>query len=334
MTATSRPIGSSTSCAMSWGCWTGSAARKLRCWPATISAHRSPHGAALIRPDIFHKLALMSASFPGPAGHLAATATRAVDPCRTRGTRLASQALSVVLLDTAGEYGDAGLPPGSPCLPAGLPSTTRAPTGPETGPSGWRPGAPKSWPGCRPTTSWTATGRWRRRWRRRCPAKRKQPRAAGCRMQSSRSMHGNTSATVFRAGCNGIGAGRAGGSTGSTSCSPGRRIEVPACFISGAADWGIYQAPGALEAMEERAADWAGTWLVDGAGHWVQQEQPDAVSARLLAFVRRAMPVRAWAPACGIAGLNCSHATIFGPLLWGKSPNDSETPSATAQLRW
>ena len=64
----------------------------------------------------------------------------------------------------------------------------------------------------------------------------------------------------------------------------GRRIEVPACFISGSADWGIYQAPGALEAMEERAADWAGTWLVDGAGHWVQQEQPDAVSARLTAF--------------------------------------------------
>ena len=30
--------------------------------------------------------------------------------------------------------------------------------------------------------------------------------------------------------------------------------------------------------MEERAADWAGTWLVDGAGHWVQQEQSDAVS--------------------------------------------------------
>ena len=64
----------------------------------------------------------------------------------------------------------------------------------------------------------------------------------------------------------------------------GRRIEVPACFIAGAADWGIYQTPGTLEAMEERAADWAGTRLVDGAGHWVQQEQPDAVSGRLLAF--------------------------------------------------
>ena len=36
--------------------------------------------------------------------------------------------------------------------------------------------------------------------------------------------------------------------------------------------------------FHHKSADWAGTWLVDGAGHWVQQEQPDAVSARLLAF--------------------------------------------------
>ncbi len=64
----------------------------------------------------------------------------------------------------------------------------------------------------------------------------------------------------------------------------GRRFELPACFISGTADWGVYQTPGALEAMEARAAAWAGTWLVEGAGHWVQQEQAEAVSARLMAF--------------------------------------------------
>ena len=64
----------------------------------------------------------------------------------------------------------------------------------------------------------------------------------------------------------------------------GRHIEVPACFVAGAADWGVYQSPGALEAMEERALACAGTWLVPGAGHWVQQEQAEAVSARLMAF--------------------------------------------------
>jgi len=29
-----------------------------------------------------------------------------------------------------------------------------------------------------------------------------------------------------------------------------------------------------------------GFHLLDGAGHWVQQEQPEQVSTRLLAFVR------------------------------------------------
>ena len=63
----------------------------------------------------------------------------------------------------------------------------------------------------------------------------------------------------------------------------GRRIEVPATFIAGAQDWGWAQVPGALEAMETRAtADWRGTHLVDGAGHWVQQEQPEAVVDLLL----------------------------------------------------
>lgn len=62
----------------------------------------------------------------------------------------------------------------------------------------------------------------------------------------------------------------------------GRRIEVPACFIGGARDWGVQQAPGALARMEQEAcADWRGTHLVAGAGHWVQQERPEAVVALL-----------------------------------------------------
>jgi pimeloyl-ACP methyl ester carboxylesterase len=31
---------------------------------------------------------------------------------------------------------------------------------------------------------------------------------------------------------------------------------------------------------------WRGAHLVDGAGHWVQQEQPDDVTRLLLQFVR------------------------------------------------
>jgi pimeloyl-ACP methyl ester carboxylesterase len=66
----------------------------------------------------------------------------------------------------------------------------------------------------------------------------------------------------------------------------GRRIEVPVCFISGASDWGTRQRPGALERMEtEACADYHGTFLVPGAGHWVQQEQPQAVIGRVQEFM-------------------------------------------------
>ena len=67
----------------------------------------------------------------------------------------------------------------------------------------------------------------------------------------------------------------------------GRRIEVPGLFIAGRQDWGVFQVPGAYEGMQTRAlADLRGCHLVDGAGHWVQQEQPQAVTAALLDFLR------------------------------------------------
>jgi pimeloyl-ACP methyl ester carboxylesterase len=67
----------------------------------------------------------------------------------------------------------------------------------------------------------------------------------------------------------------------------GRTIDVPACFIAGKRDWGVYQTPGALERMASTACTtWRGTHLVDGAGHWVQQEQPKDVVRLLLEFLR------------------------------------------------
>jgi pimeloyl-ACP methyl ester carboxylesterase len=67
----------------------------------------------------------------------------------------------------------------------------------------------------------------------------------------------------------------------------GRTIDVPACFIGGASDWGVYQRPGRLEHMQRVACTrMRGIHLVDGAGHWVQQEQPEAVSGLLIQFLR------------------------------------------------
>lgn len=67
----------------------------------------------------------------------------------------------------------------------------------------------------------------------------------------------------------------------------GRRIEVPACFIAGDRDWGVHQAPGAFEAMRDRGcADLRGCHLIEGAGHWVPQERPDEVGRMLIGFLR------------------------------------------------
>jgi pimeloyl-ACP methyl ester carboxylesterase len=68
----------------------------------------------------------------------------------------------------------------------------------------------------------------------------------------------------------------------------GRSIDVPSCFIAGRSDWGIHQKPGDFEAMQASACTaMLGCHLVDGAGHWVQQEQPEKVSRLLLDFLRR-----------------------------------------------
>ena len=67
----------------------------------------------------------------------------------------------------------------------------------------------------------------------------------------------------------------------------GRSIDVPSMFIAGAADWGVYQKPGDFERMQGTACtQMRGCHLVPGAGHWVQQEQPEKTAALLLDFLR------------------------------------------------
>jgi pimeloyl-ACP methyl ester carboxylesterase len=66
----------------------------------------------------------------------------------------------------------------------------------------------------------------------------------------------------------------------------GRTIDVPSAFIAGKSDWGVYQSPGALERMQSSACTrMSGVHLIDGAGHWVQQEQAGAVSRLLQEFL-------------------------------------------------
>jgi pimeloyl-ACP methyl ester carboxylesterase len=67
----------------------------------------------------------------------------------------------------------------------------------------------------------------------------------------------------------------------------GRTIDVPSLFVSGKSDWGVYQRAGSLDGMKRACTKFEGVELLDGAGHWVQQEQATAVADRLIRFLRR-----------------------------------------------
>ena len=68
----------------------------------------------------------------------------------------------------------------------------------------------------------------------------------------------------------------------------GRTIDVPSAFIAGKSDWGPYQRAGAVETMRTKACTQM-RWVqfLDGAGHWVQQEQHEAVTRLLLEFLHQ-----------------------------------------------
>ena len=71
----------------------------------------------------------------------------------------------------------------------------------------------------------------------------------------------------------------------------GRTIDVPSMFIGGTSDWGVYQTAGAAESMQKTACTrMVGFHLVDGAGHWVQQEQPGKVTELLTKFLQDQPP--------------------------------------------
>jgi len=66
----------------------------------------------------------------------------------------------------------------------------------------------------------------------------------------------------------------------------GQAITVPSAFIGGAADWGVLQTPGAFEKMQGiGCTDLRMCELIPDAGHWVQQEQAEAVNRCLLRFL-------------------------------------------------
>ena len=82
---------------------------------------------------------------------------------------------------------------------------------------------------------------------------------------------------------------RSGGSVGNRQnleLFSGMKIKKPAMFVAGKQDWGIFQRPGAVTKMKNGTCTNMGAiQLVDNAGHWVQQEQPESVITLLLDFL-------------------------------------------------
>ena len=68
----------------------------------------------------------------------------------------------------------------------------------------------------------------------------------------------------------------------------GATIAQPALFIAGNIDAIITGSLGryALEELENVVPKLEGKVLIEGAGHWVQQERPDEVNAALISFAR------------------------------------------------
>ncbi len=99
--------------------------------------------------------------------------------------------------------------------------------------------------------------------------------------------------TGFQGGLQWYRCGTSGAFTAELETWSGRSIDVPSCFISGRQDWGTYQRPGVFEIMQSAACSrMLAAYLIGDAGHWVQQEQPGQVSRLLTTFLREAAASR------------------------------------------
>jgi len=114
---------------------------------------------------------------------------------------------------------------------------------------------------------------------------------SGCKWlpdEELRVYSGEYGRTGFQGGLEGYRVGSSGRFAAELQMFSGRTIDVPSLFIGGKSDWGVYQNPGALERMQKTVCTrMLGVHLVDGAGHWVQQEQPEAVSRLLVEFLQQ-----------------------------------------------
>jgi pimeloyl-ACP methyl ester carboxylesterase len=123
------------------------------------------------------------------------------------------------------------------------------------------------------------------------PAMPSAAEIAACRWLTERELDvyaGEYGRTGFQGGLDGYRVRLTDAHTRELQLFAGRTIDVPAVFVGGKSDWGVYQTPGALENMQQTAfTRMEPVTLVDGAGHWVQQEQAAEATRILVSFLGR-----------------------------------------------
>lgn len=249
---------------------------------------------ALVRPDVFRSVALMSAPFTGPPRLPFDTAAHPVPPPETRSIHDELAALDRPRKHYQWYYS----------TPAANADMWRAPQGVHAFLRAYFHMKSADWPGNRPAPleSWTAAELAKLPTYYVMDAGLNMAETVAAEMPSDAAIAGCTwlpdaelavyseeyRRTGFQGGlqwyrCRTLGAFDAEHATFS-----GRTIDVPSLFIAGASDWGVYQVPGALEQMQHAACTrMLGCHLLDGAGHWVQQEQPAAVARLLIEALRQ-----------------------------------------------
>jgi len=243
---------------------------------------------ALVRPDVFRAVALMSAPFDGPPAWPAGESTAAAEP----DIHAALAALDAPRKHYQWYYGERGADAEMRQPPEGIAAFLRAYFHVKS--ADWTGNMPY------PLAGWTAEElaklptyyvmeRDKGMAETVAPHMPSADEIAACRWLPDAELAvyaEEFGRTGFQGGLNWYRCMTSPGLAQELRLFSGRRIEVPACYIAGAQDWGIYQKPGAFETMQSGACrDMRGCHLVEGAGHWVQQEQPDEVVRHLVRFL-------------------------------------------------
>jgi pimeloyl-ACP methyl ester carboxylesterase len=257
--------------------------------------------AALTRPDLFRSVALMSAPFPGaPAALVPGSATEGVaEPSSRPDMQAALAALPRPRKHYMWHYATREAGPRMHAPPQGLHRFLRA----------YYHVKSADWPGNdpHPLAGWTAAALAELPTYYVMDLDRDMPGTVAPDMPTDAEVAACTwltepelavyaaeyARTGFQGGLNWYRCAIDPDATAELRAWAGHRIDVPACFIGGRKDWGVYQSSGAVERMARDAcADWRGTHLLERAGHWVQQEQAQTTLQRLLAFLDAVQPAR------------------------------------------